>query len=1098
MKKKHRSKILGTVGVFFAFSASLIFVALNFDKFTFTPWIRVVPTASATYASGNAEFKALILNSEKTVAVLRQSEKHGSAQDEERQNASEPDGTPFSYSATEELVFAVNSRSFIKKNFSVAKFVELDEDNNLYLFDMALGGAYQNSVERILKYSPSGKFLGELYNYTYTNKLFLNTKGKIAGMHYFDGKLYVIRLEKKGFYLETLDTATATHGGGTNAKRIEAFFDYPDALQNLLYAHINAERRRIVLTSKPGRISQYDFDGDLLFSYHSGENTRNSPYTAVTDDNDDILYADIFTGEICKIETGFSASAVDSTPAFDTPSINDLAGSESFSGLTGFAGFADFDDSADPDDPEDPDNFLDFDSFADFADFGADQTLYQTDKMCFYRINYNHGKLFASSYNETRISFIEERDLHPNNSIFTDIDFYSFASPLLRIAVFVAVVFDALVIIVAIVLILRKTKPFTHITSAHSRIAFAAVCIMFGAVISTVLIVNEIQKLYIDKAYREIENISTLVTATIDTDILEALDSSSQYESPDYLALKESLFHSIEALHFSGERFYQIIWMQFDDTIYLMYDTESSTGLFFPFAEYDGFYKEVMETKISQRQREVTSEGSWFFSCGPIVNPDGKVIALLETGYELTSILATLRQIVIQTILIVISAAIALFLIIQEVIIIFEALHQNTLEQTTKLRPKFHPEILRAFTFLMFLASNIAMAFLPMYAADLYIPIFSLPKEIAVTLPFVFDMVFTAVALVVVPSTIKKMGLKSIGFVAAILFALGNALCFSATNIIFLTLGYMCNGFAGGAMLLVINTIIGAQKEVESINSGFAHFNASYLGGMNVGIIIGSILAQFFEYRMVFLFSTITALFLFLLFNYAMHSKTLFHIFELPDEKTAEEEIASTSLLTFVCKPAVFATLLLALVPYVISTSFTSYFMPLFGTANGLHESNIGQLILLSGLFAILFGTALCAWAGKKLPTRVIVVLTLIVNFGAIYLFSLNVSVQMMILTVVLLALANIFALTNIQTYYAILYAQTSVSPTKALSLYSATENIAMAIGPVVFSYLLARNIASGMKLFALISFAAMLLFVFITALSARKPTQLAVAPENM
>jgi predicted MFS family arabinose efflux permease len=174
------------------------------------------------------------------------------------------------------------------------------------------------------------------------------------------------------------------------------------------------------------------------------------------------------------------------------------------------------------------------------------------------------------------------------------------------------------------------------------------------------------------------------------------------------------------------------------------------------------------------------------------------------------------------------------------------------------------------------------------------------------------------------------------------------------------------------------------------------------------------------------------------------------------------------ALLKFLARPIVIATLLLLLLPFMISQNFVQYFMPLFGIANGLRESNIGQLIMLNGLFAILFGTSLCEYAAKRFSPKVIVAGSLLLNLAAIYLFTLFMTIHMLVFVIVLLAIANIFAITNMQTYYATLYQKTRTSSIKALSAYSAIENISMAIGPIAFSYILAgKNLVMGLRLFA-------------------------------
>jgi predicted MFS family arabinose efflux permease len=262
------------------------------------------------------------------------------------------------------------------------------------------------------------------------------------------------------------------------------------------------------------------------------------------------------------------------------------------------------------------------------------------------------------------------------------------------------------------------------------------------------------------------------------------------------------------------------------------------------------------------------------------------------------------------------------------------------------------------------------------------------------------------------------------------------------------------------------------------VNKGFAHFNASYLAGINVGVVFGSIIAQFFSYRVVYLFSSIIAVCMLAIVVFSTRSQFVKHIYDIT--YTKEEKGEKFSLLKFACNPLVLATLLLALMPYAVSLSFTNYFMPVFGTENGLSESNVGQLMLLSGIFAILFGTSLCEYVSQKLSIKTIIAIALLLNTGGIYLFSLNMTTPMLIAVIIILAVANIFALTNIQTYYATLYQNRNVSSMKALSLYSAVENISMAIGPMVFSYILANNISSGIRLFAVVSASGLVLFLLI------------------
>jgi predicted MFS family arabinose efflux permease len=601
---------------------------------------------------------------------------------------------------------------------------------------------------------------------------------------------------------------------------------------------------------------------------------------------------------------------------------------------------------------------------------------------------------------------------------------------------------------------------------------------------------------YYKNIYTDLENVSRLVAESIDINVFTSITASSQYEKKEYLDTSDALRNLLSLLPVKGMNVYQYIWMERDGVVYSMYDSERALGTLYPFFDYeDSYYQDVVKTKEYVYTNDITATGSWLFACGPIFDENGNVVAAIETGYSMSAILEQTRNMIAQTVLIVIATTIAFLLIMIEFILIMNAYKKNKLEWRENAALPFRPELLRAIVFFQFFAANLATALLPMYSARLYEPIFNLPQEFVVTFPFTANTIFVVLSQFIVPGILKKIGIKKTGVVASMFFVLGNGLCFTAVNVVSLSLGYAFIGFSGGALVLVVNTVISARKNVEEVNSGFAHYNASFLAGVNVGVVCGSIIAQFFPYRIVFLFAAISAMVMFFMVVVSTRSKYLRHFYDTAAggkaadsagrRKTGERK--AFAFLRFILKPAVLVTLFLALLPYVTSMSFTEFFLPVFGTDNGLGESNVGQLILLSGLFAILFGTSLCKYFGQKFPIKAVICFSLLLNAAAIYLFSINVSIVMLIAAVVIIAVANIFALTNIQTYYATLYQGSGVSSMTALSFYAIVENAAMMVGPIVFSYILASNIAGGMKMFSVALLVCLVVFMVVSTVFGKK-----------
>jgi predicted MFS family arabinose efflux permease len=1010
-----------------------VFFLINREKASLRPWETEGVIELPTYAEGNGGRTAVIGDSEKSVVVLNP------------QN---------------ELLYRINADPGRAERFSVAKFASLDEENNLYVLDVNFGGVLDENVERILKYSEKGAYGGEIYAYRYTNEDFILTKGKIGGMAYHGGSVYVVRLERDGFWLDR----TAAAGGGETET---VFFECPNAFRDLVYCHINAGNRRLTFTTKAGGIRQYDFNGALGYEWGVAEGEQNLPWTAISDDRNNIIYADILTSEIVRIGVGDGEQTVLYTaPEAESP---------------------------------------------------------------YYRINYAAGRFLAASYDN-----VYAGDGKENYEIISS---YTYGPGLvkLKIAVFISGILDICVLFAVLGLFIASGSK-KKINPSLKMILLTGACIAFGAIVASVLIINKMNDQYTQKTFNDLENISRLVTAAVDPDTLTAISSPADYDTPEYLRFKESLKDLFSKLQFSGERIYQIIWVVDDDYIYSLYDLESSSGTYYPFDVYtDGPYKDAYDTRdYVHVAGAVTSEGSWLFVCGPIFDKEGNVAALIETGYNMRSVQEQTRTIIIQTSLIVIAATVAFLLIIIEFILILSAYKKNKAEMKNEAaplkagplqalialmleaykkrfeqyaeklfsserlsliipfmvesykkkleraeHPPFYPELLRALVFFLFVVNNLEAALLPMYAVNLYEPLFNLPKEFVVTLPIMADMASAALALLIIPVVLERIGLKRISLAAVIFIFIGNVMCFIAGNTIHLAAAHFFTGFAGGSLLLVINAIIGAQKDIRDINNGFAHFNASYLAGVNVGVVLGSIIAQFFPYRMVYLFSSLLAVMLLGITVFSVRSNTVNYMYNA----NIRRDRRKGALIKFLINPVVLAALIFLLMPYVMSLSFTSYFMPIYGIENGLRESNIGQLILLNGLFAILFGTSLCDYVSRKVSIKVIIALSLALNAGAIYLFSLNMSVGMLVIVIIILAIVNIFALTNIQTYYATLYQSSRVSSSKALGVYSAVENMSMAVGPVVFSYIAVNNISWGLKIFPAVLLISLFLFILIAGI---------------
>jgi predicted MFS family arabinose efflux permease len=1041
--------------ILFAVSTAVVFVCIstvlliNVNRITLTPRDSSDAFDNIFFASGNSRRIAVIENAQESILVL---------------------------DLSGQLIYRLDARPGSPASFTLAKMVQLDRENNLYILDANFGGAFEENTERIIKYSPEGKFEAEIFSYTYTNTGFHLDKGRITGMAYFDDAVYFIKLDEADFQLQRVRAGSP----GAAVERL-GIFEYPHAIRDLMYFSINPGQRIFSFSTKSGIIKQYDFSGASVYEWRDQEDGIHCFWNVVTDNNNNILYTDLITGEVGFIDTATGRR----TSLFTLP-----------------------------------------------------------ERIAFYSftLDYSGGMAFATTLGNV---FIKDGD-----GPFEELEFYTYPSDMIAFntVLFVLLIFDGLLLLALLVLLIKLISNCRFSQNAK-KIISVGLCVAVGAVICSVLIINELGELYRQNILNDLQNISKIMAASIDIDPLVSMTSSAQYDDEEFLKLKDRVRFLFEQANFTGQKIYQLLIMEHNGILYSMNDIENFWPPFYPYSpwEEEDTIQSVYETKEFKNTEEITLTGSWLHTTGPLFDKDGNVAAFVETGVEMVSFQRELTRIVVQTVLIVIAATIAILLAIIELIVIFSAYKQNKLERlrqqplsyslpnlqriisflngiyykiTTNpaedvaldqplfnrvinslkktynrdLRQSlatsetaFHPELLRAVVFLQYFICNLECAILPIYSLKLYQPLFNLPRELVVTLPMTTEVIFTALALAIVPVIIGKVGFKQISLVSTLLLVAGNILCFLALNTAYLALGHALTGFSTGAIILVLNTIIGAQKTEEEINSGFAHFNVSLLAGVNVGLILGSTFAQFFPYRIVYVLATAAAVLQTAVIIYSVRSKLVSHIYNVNYTRT-KEKTERFVLVKFFFRPVVLATLFLLQMPYLISMFFIYYFIPIFATDNGLTESNVGQLMLLNGLFAILFGTALCKWAADRFTPKFISLAVILLNVAAFYIFSFNPGIPMLIAATVLFAIVNIFSQTNIQTYYTSLYRDMpNIPPMKAMSIYSAVDNISAGLGPIVFSYILANSIGFYTKIFATAELGCLLVFIILSSVFAGK-----------
>jgi hypothetical protein len=536
-----------------ALSAGLFF---NRNEIRFPPGPKR-NTLTGTYACGNGTLTAIITDEEQSVIVLNDAG---------------------------EQVSRVNADPWDPRSFSAAKYAALDEDNNLYIVDVVFGGLSAHNTERILRYSENGKFQEELSVLSYVNSDFLVTRGKIAGMSYYNGSIYLVTLENNGFYFEQLPAKSR----GT----VEAtgFFKYPNALRDINSVHIDGENRRLTFTIKSGAILQYDFDGTVQYTKEA-EQGFILPWTAVSG-KDNIVYADILNSAIILVD----------------------------------------------------------------IQTGEHTLLYKSfEGKPYCRLNYSGGTLFAAPVNGA--SGIAR--LFPGGKV-DIINAYSYSKDwqIKYNLLFAACLLDLTLLLLLVFLLVRLF--FRYCSNKRIRhLVLSGICMIFGAILATTLIVNEMSARYEENILTGLENVSHIMAAEIDGDVVSSLWFPAQYDSETYRTFQKSLRTLFEETRFNGDIVYQTVQAVRSGNLCSVYDLENASGLLFPLGPYsnDGYYNAVFDK--GENINSGTGVKKWLFTAEPVFDKSGNITALVETGYDITAARDRTKQMLIRTLAVLVGCIIA-------------------------------------------------------------------------------------------------------------------------------------------------------------------------------------------------------------------------------------------------------------------------------------------------------------------------------------------------------------------------------------------------------------------------------------------------------
>lgn len=613
-------------------------------------------------------------------------------------------------------------------------------------------------------------------------------------------------------------------------------------------------------------------------------------------------------------------------------------------------------------------------------------------------------------------------------------------------------------VIMAVIFLHYCVKLLKHIMKGNEATSklMLAMCVVIS-IITTLFLVMVIPD-YKEQMMKELEyrtqNVAYLTAANIPSQSLLNLDSVEDFRNEDYNEVKkvvDKIFFDVQGV----QDFYCTIYTVRDDVITINYSSEESNGSVYP---YDWTYEgsdeqEIMETGVGRVYTAyLNSDGNYTFSLYPIIKENMGSIGLVEVGVNTQPYEEHINELIFDLLITMVVAAVVIIFLILEILVFWEG-RKKWVSEPCKYLPN---ELLRTLVFLIFLATNIATSFLPIYALKLTENMEgAIAGEIWASLVISAEVFAGAILSLKGNIILNKWGERKSAILCSFIM-IGGMFLRMLPDITFLIIGQLLIGAGWGVILLIVNTRISINE--EETDEGFAGYSAAAFNGINCGVVLGGFAMKFMSYQTIILVAATLSLLV------------LLHCWKFIRNQKYEEvhiEEKEVSMFVFLSKRRVWGFLLLLVLPVIACGYYLNYLYPILAANTGMEESYIGYSYLLNGMIVLTMGNFLSKELSKWLGRKLALVLSVILYAITFILISFSQGIPVLLLSLLLLGMADSFGLPLQSSYFMDLEETKKFGYDRASGIYSLTENIAQSAGPMMFGYILIFGISAGLKLLA-------------------------------
>ena len=390
--------------------------------------------------------------------------------------------------------------------------------------------------------------------------------------------------------------------------------------------------------------------------------------------------------------------------------------------------------------------------------------------------------------------------------------------------------------------------------------------------------------------------------------------------------------------------------------------------------------------------------------------------------------------------------------------------------------------LIRPDAFIFCFGIDLPVSFIPLYAEDLYTPIFGLSKEYVMGMPISMSMLFTTLAFIAGGYWIDRKGWQNTHLWGILLAGSGQIISGMVPSVGLFILSRAVYGFGYGLVFMSYMGFVYSNTGEGNRTTGFATMSAGMYSGSICGGAVGGMLAERFGFQNVFY---IAAFFILITLGYTItFMKQTYHYPEKTGENNNQRSYKADLKLIFrfLTDRNIISLLVLLSIPAAITLIGVLYYIsPIYLDRLGTSQANIARILMINGVFMIYISPMLSPLMDKARDKRIYIIISGIIGGSGMLCFLFFKGLWAIIFAILILSFAASIG-HSARTVYALQQKiAVEIGGGQAMSLFRAVDRIGWVLGPILLSVILASGeIERGLSIIGIIYIVLTLLFVVV------------------